>query len=298
MLPNHKVAGGSMKFAFAGIDFLGGVFEGLIEAGWSPIKLFTRPCDGIYDHNAAVVARARAARIPIQLSRIRPGDIDALQAEHGKDWALVVSGYPWLVKGWRGRAAYGLNIHPSPLPTGRGPYPLFRAVLDRYETWGVTAHVLADGFDTGDILAQDIFPLNHRETHESVLAKCQMAAKRLAAGPIARELPARWRRPEPQGDGSYWPRASDADRTLDFRQDVEAILRRVRAFGCVETIARLGEARVYVAEAQGWRETHAHTPGTVAHRHRRHVVVAALDGYVQLVRWSPVALAEAGQVGR
>ena len=26
MLPNHKVAGASMKFAFAGIDFLGGVF--------------------------------------------------------------------------------------------------------------------------------------------------------------------------------------------------------------------------------------------------------------------------------
>ncbi len=287
-----------MKFAFAGIDFLGGVFEDLIQAGWTPIKLFTRPCDGIYDHNESVVARARAARAPIQLSRIRPADLGALHAEHGTDWALVVSGYPWLVKGWRGYAKYGLNVHPSPLPTGRGPYPLFRAVLDRYETWGVTAHVLADGFDTGDILAQEVFPLHRRETHESVLAKCQMAAKRLAAGPIARELPARWRRPEPQGDGSYWPRASDADRTLDFRQDVDAILRRIRAFGCVETIARLGEARVYVAEAQGWCERHADAPGTIVHRHRRHVVVAALDGYVQLLRWSAVALAEAGQIGR
>ena len=298
MLPKHKVAGDSMKFAFAGIDFLGGVFDGLIDAGWSPIKLFTRPCDGIYDHNEVVVARARAARLPIQLSRIRPGDLDAIHAEHGTDWALVVSGYPWLVKGWRGRAAYALNVHPSPLPTGRGPYPLFRAVLDRYETWGVSVHVLADGFDTGDLLAQEIFPLTRDETHESVLAKCQMAAGRLAAGPIAKELPARWRRPEPQGDGSYWPRASDSDRTLDFRLDVETILRRVRAFGCVETLARLGDTRVYVAEARGWRERHALTPGTVAHRHRRHVIVAALDGYVQLLRWSPVALAEAGQIGR
>ncbi len=47
-----------MKFAFAGIDFLGGVFEALIEAGWTPVKLFTRACDGIYDHNEVVVARA------------------------------------------------------------------------------------------------------------------------------------------------------------------------------------------------------------------------------------------------
>ena len=287
-----------MKFAFAGIDFLGGVFEGLVEAGWTPVTLFTRPCDGVYDHNDVLVARARSLRLPIQLSRIRERDIEALQAEHGKDWALVVAGYPWLVKGWRGRAAYGLNIHPSPLPTGRGPYPLFRAVLDRYETWGVTAHVLAEGFDTGDILAQDIFGLEPAESHETVLAKCQMAARRLAVGPLGKELPARWRRAEPQGDGSYWPRATDADRTLDFRQEVEPILRRVRAFGAVETIARIGDARVYVAEAQGWRERHPHTPGTVVHRHRRHVVIAALDGYVQITRWSPVPLAEAAQVGR
>ncbi|KQS77552.1 formyl transferase [Methylobacterium sp. Leaf361] len=287
-----------MKFAFAGIDFLGGVFEGLLDAGWTPVKLFTRPCDGVYDHNEVVVARARSLRLPIQLSRIRERDIEVLQAEHGRDWALVVAGYPWLIKGWKGRAAYGLNFHPSPLPTGRGPYPLFRAVLDRYETWGVTAHVLADGFDTGDILAQEIFALSPRESHETLLAKCQMAARRLAAGPLGRDLPNRWRRSEPQGDGSYWPRATDADRTLDFRQDVETVLRRVRAFGTVETIARLGDARVYVAEAQGWQERHAHTPGAVVHRHRRHVVVAALDGYVQLTRWSPVPLAEAGQIGR
>ena len=288
-----------MKFAFAGIDFLGGVFDALIEAGWTPLKLFTRPCDGVYDHNEVVVARARSLRLPIQLSRLAQGDIDALHAEHGRDWALVVAGYPWLVRGWRGRTAFALNIHPSPLPTGRGPYPLFRAVLDAYETWGVTAHVLAeDGFDTGDILAQDIFALNERETHESLLAKCQMAAKRIASGPLARDLPARWRAAEPQGDGSYWPRATDADRTLDFRRGVEEVLRRVRAFGAVETIARLGEARVYVAEAQGWCEPHGRTPGTVVQRYRRHVVVAAGDGYVQLTRWSPVPLAEAAQIGR
>lgn len=288
-----------MKFAFAGIDFLGGVFEALIGAGWTPVKLFTRPCDGVYDHNEVVVARARAARIPVQLSRIQQADLDALNGAHGRDWALVVAGYPWLIRGWRGRASYALNFHPSPLPTGRGPYPLFRAILDSYETWGVTAHVLAeDGFDTGDILAQEIFSLSPNETHEALLAKCQMAARRLAAGPVARELPARWKRPEPQGDGSYWARANDGDRTLDFRQDVDTILRRVRAFGTVETIARLNEQRAYVAEAQGWREAHSYPPGAVVHQHRRHVVVAARDGFIQILRWSPLSLVEAGQTGR
>ncbi len=286
-----------MKFAFAGIDFLGPVFEGLIQAGWEPIKLFTRPCDGIYDHNETVVARARSLRIPMQLSRLLPADLETLHKRHGRDWALVVAGYPWLVTGWQGRAAYALNVHPSPLPDGRGPYPLFKAILDSYESWGVTAHVLAEGFDTGDILAQDIFALSAAETHESLLTKCQMAAARLTV-PIARDLPGLWRKAEPQGDGAYWPRITDGERTLDFRQDVETILRQVRAFGAIETIARIGEARVYVAAAEGWREAHRVSPGSVVHRYRRHAVVAARDGFVQLLRWSPVPLTEAAQVGR
>jgi methionyl-tRNA formyltransferase len=288
-----------VKFAFAGIDFLGGVFEALAASGWQPIKLFSRPCDGIYDHNEAVVALARRHRVPIQLSRIRVADIEALSAEHGRDWALVVAGYPWLVTGWPGRVRYALNIHPSPLPDGRGPYPLFRAILDSYESWGVTAHVLAEeGFDTGDILAQDIFPLSAAETHESLLARCQMAAMRLARGPIARELPARWRSAEPQGDGAYWARVSDLDRTLDFRQPVEAVLRRVRAFGAIETLARINDNRIFVQEAHGWTEPHRHTPGTVVHHYRRHIVVAVRDGYVQITRWSSVALADVANLGR
>ncbi len=287
-----------MKFAFAGIDFLGGVFDGLIEAGWEPVKLFTRPCDGIYDHNEVVVARARQRRLPIQLSRLKVEDLDALHRLHGRDWALVVAGYPWLVTGWHGLCRHALNLHPSPLPTGRGPYPLFRAILESYESWGVTAHVLSSGFDTGDILAQDVFPLTQTETHESLLSKCQMAAKRLAKGPIGREIGTRWRNPEPQGDGSYWPRTTDAERQLDFGKDVATVLRKVRAFGAIETIARLGENRIHVAAAEGWTESHRHAPGTVVHRHRRIVIVAARDGYVQLTRWSPVPLTEVAQIGR
>ena len=73
-----------MKFAFAGIDFLGGVLDGLVGAGWTPIKLFTRPCDGVYDHNEAVIAQARRFRVPIQMSRLLPGDLEALHAAHGR----------------------------------------------------------------------------------------------------------------------------------------------------------------------------------------------------------------------
>ena len=53
-----------------------------------------------------------------------------------------------------------------------------------------------------------------------------------------------------------------------------------------------------MAAAEGWREAHRHAPGTVVQRYRRHVVIAARDGYIQLNRWSPVPASEAGQLGR
>jgi methionyl-tRNA formyltransferase len=140
-----------MRFAFAGIDFLSDVFEGLVESGWEPVKLFTRPCDRIYDFNDLVVASAQSRRIPIQLSRITPPDLAEL-AEVGCE-VLAVAGYPWRIPAWDDDLAFAFNVHPSPLPIGRGPYPLFRAIR-KISRLGVTAHVLALNSTPVPILAQ------------------------------------------------------------------------------------------------------------------------------------------------
>jgi methionyl-tRNA formyltransferase len=284
-----------MRFAFAGIDFLGDVFLTLVDRGWTPVKLFSRPCDGVYDHNDVVVRQARSLKIPIQLSRIRIEDLEEI-GRLGCE-ALVVAGYPWLVKGWEPHLRYGLNIHPSPLPVARGPYPLFRAILDGLPGWGISAHKLAPSFDTGDILAQDVFPTAPDENHDTLLVKCQLGAKRIAAA-VAADLPALWGAATPQAGGSYWARATEGDRTLDFGQPVEAIMRKVRAFGSIECLVPLGVGKVFVRQAQGWTEAHQHRPGTVVHQYRRTVVVAARDGYISILAWSTVAPEQARDFGR
>jgi len=69
-----------VRFAFAGIDFLGDVFLTLVDRGWEPVKLFTRSCDNVYDFNDVTVTRARNLRLPIQMSRIRSADLAGLKA--------------------------------------------------------------------------------------------------------------------------------------------------------------------------------------------------------------------------
>ena len=56
-----------MRFAYAGIDFLADAYAGLVAGGWEPVKLFTRPCDGVHDVNDQVVAA---------FARRRPGRTD------------------------------------------------------------------------------------------------------------------------------------------------------------------------------------------------------------------------------
>jgi methionyl-tRNA formyltransferase len=284
-----------MRFAFAGIDFLGDVFHTLIDRGWEPVKLFTRPCDGIYDFNDVTVAKARRLRLPIQMSRIRAGDLAGLQALGCE--ALVVAGYPWLVTDWEPHLRYAVNVHPSPLPIGRGPYPLFQAILEGVPQWGVTVHALSPAFDQGAIVVQDLFEVAEHETHDTLLAKSQMAARRLSTA-LANGLPRLWDEARPQGPGTYWPRISQAQRTLDWTRPVAEVLRNVRAFGTIETLAQVEGKRVYVWEASGWTESHRHSAGTVVHKHRRHVVVAVRDGFVQLTGWSHIPPENARDTGR
>jgi methionyl-tRNA formyltransferase len=75
-------------------------------------------------------------------------------------------------------------------------------------------------------------------------------------------------------------------------------MRQVRAFGMTETIAHVNGRTVYVRRAVGWTEAHGHEPGAVVHADGRRSVVAALDGYVGLIEWSPLPLAAIEAVGR
>lgn len=280
-----------MRFAYAGIDMLAPAFEALLQCGWVPRKLFTRPCDGLVDFNDRVRVIARHCAIPVQDTRITPADIAAL-ADDGVE-CLVVAGYKWRVTGWEGVLPYAFNIHPSLLPEARGPFPVIRALLEGRSRWGVSAHKLAHDFDTGDILGREAFAVAPSDTLDSVMIRCQFAAGRLAAR-LAQDLPGSWRDAEPQGPGSYWQRPSDADRRLRFEAGTRAVLDTVRAFGRVETIARLDGHDYHVAAACGWEEAHALQPGIVVHDHGGHLTVTTRDGFVVLTRWHPVALHQRG----
>jgi methionyl-tRNA formyltransferase len=272
-----------MRFAITATDRYIGILQALLEHGWQPVKVFTTPVDGRLHHNTALLALARELGVEVQISRLGTDNLREL-GERGCD-ALVVASYCWRIGDWRPYLARAVNFHPSPLPRARGPYPAPVAILEQASHWGVCCHKLEQAFDAGDILRSIEFPLGAYEEHDSLDLKIQLAARRLA-GQVAEHFEEYWQGATPQAGGSYYPGWSDEARRLDFTQNVEPILRRLRAFGPLECIARLNDTTFFVRRAVGWTEPHGVPPGTLVYANSLAMVIAAADGYIGLTEWS------------
>lgn len=64
-----------------------------------------------------------------------------------------------------------VNVHPSILPTYRGPSPMQFAILNGDKTTGISIMLLDEGMDTGPILAQKTIELSDDETTSTLEKK-------------------------------------------------------------------------------------------------------------------------------
>ncbi|MEJ7788770.1 MAG: formyltransferase family protein [Thermoleophilaceae bacterium] len=125
-----------------------------------------------------------------------------------------------------------LNFHPAPLPDMRGLGGYNVAILEDFAEWGVSAHFVDEGFDTGDLVRVERFGIDRE--HETALSLDIRSQERLLG--VFREvidmaltgvaLPRR-----PQGEGRYVTREEfDRLRVIDLSEPPEVTERRIRAY--------------------------------------------------------------------
>jgi methionyl-tRNA formyltransferase len=122
-----------------------------------------------------------------------------------------------------------LNFHPAPLPDIRGVGGYNVALVEGMREWGVSCHFVDAGFDTGDLVEVERFPIDpgtetafslDLESQERLYELFKRVMRRALAG---EELPR-----EPQGDGRYVDREEfEALRRVRPGDDLE---RKLRAF--------------------------------------------------------------------
>lgn len=101
---------------------------------------------------------------------------------------IVIACFPWRLPDWLlVLPPHGcLNVHPSLLPDGRGPEPVFWAFRWGLAETGVTLHVMDAGFDTGPVVAQRRIVVPENATMPAL--ECDLA--RIGADLLTDTLPA------------------------------------------------------------------------------------------------------------
>lgn len=195
----------------------------------------------------ALVYLAWARRIPVlQVANLADAATVAALAGYRPD-VIAVACFPWrLPPAVLALPRLGaLNVHPSLLPAGRGPAPLFWTFRLGERRTGVTVHLMTDELDAGDILLQEalevpegIAGLDLEERCAEVGGRLLVEAIRALAGGTA------VRRPQDPAAASYHPWPPPADLVVDPDRPAGW------AFGFIRGVASLGYQPVVHCEGE------------------------------------------------
>ena len=119
----------------------------------------------------ALTARERGVPL-LQPARLRDAGTVAAIAELGPDIGVLADFGRIVPPPLLALPVHGfLNVHPSLLPRHRGAAPIAGAILAGDAETGVTVMAMDAGLDTGPVVATERWPLDGRETAESLEAR-------------------------------------------------------------------------------------------------------------------------------
>jgi methionyl-tRNA formyltransferase len=206
---------------------------------------------------------------------------------HARDDLVLVSlEFDRLLPIARYRSPQLFNIHFSALPKFRGMYTSAWPILRGEPESGVTLHVIDEGIDTGDVIAQIRFPIGPEDTARDLYLKYIEHGIRLFKANIRGLIADRYeRRPQRESDASYFSRGSIdyASVVIELDRAAADVKNQIRAFTFAEyQLPRVHGLAVDRAEILG-RES-SMPAGSLVEATADNVVVATRDFDVRLRR--------------
>ncbi|RED86305.1 methionyl-tRNA formyltransferase [Cohnella phaseoli] len=122
-----------------------------------------------------------------------------------------------------------INVHGSLLPRYRGGAPIQRSIIDGEKVTGVTLMYMAEGLDTGDMIAKVEVPITDEDTAGTMFEKLSEAGSKLLLEWLPRIADGTaGRTPQIDEESTYAPNLSREDEKLDWSQSSRRIFDRVR----------------------------------------------------------------------
>lgn len=175
-----------------------------------------------------------------------------------------------------------VNVHSSLLPKYRGAAPINWAILNGEDETGVTIMYMAEGMDTGDILAQAKTPIDINENAAQLFARLADMGAKLLVNTVA-ELEEGRIKPIPQ-DGAiatHAPMLSKEQSPLDWTRTARQLHDQVRGlYPWPAATAVLDGVRCKILRTALADETTGSAPGAVLQADKKGLRVACGDGRV------------------
>jgi methionyl-tRNA formyltransferase len=230
--------------------------EALAEAGHPPLTLFTLPPGRASRHSdyldLAPVAARHGVRVVHAPNVNAPEVLDELRGLD-LDYLLVI-GWSQICRGELLTAARrgGIGYHPAALPQNRGRAVIPWTIIQGLQTTGSTLFWMDEGVDSGDILAQETFPVAPDETAASLYEKHVRAAGRLVRSAIPGLVDGTAPRvPQDHARATWCSLRTADDGLIDWSRPAREVWTLVRAAGepYPGAFTFLGTERIVVREA-------------------------------------------------
>jgi methionyl-tRNA formyltransferase len=170
-----------------------------------------------------------------------------------------------------------INLHGGKLPDYRGAAPINWQIINGEVTGGCCIIYVDEGIDTGDIIAQEIYPITPDDTHASVLQKTLDIFPPLLVKVLG-EIEAGTVKAKPQDPtvGGYYCRRYPRDSQIDWKSmtdlQVHNLVRGMHGPYPAAFTSCNGQ-KVEIDQTQLLEETIRGIPGRVPHKRGNSVVV-------------------------
>jgi methionyl-tRNA formyltransferase len=256
--------------------------EALLDTGHDVVLAVTHPpsdhaYEKIWSDSVAELATARG--VPVVL-RNRPDDSLVLRLKEADPDLIVANNWrTWLPPSVFGLPRHGtLNVHDSLLPAYAGFSPLIWALINGEPEVGVTAHLMNEDLDAGDIVVQRSVPVGPTDTatdlfHKTVALIAPVVTESLSLIASGRTS---WT-PQDRTKASFFHKRSIEDSRMDWTWPAADLERLVRAQSdpYPNAFTYHNGTRIRVVSAAVSRAHYGGTPGRIFIRESDGIVIVA-----------------------
>ena len=120
-----------------------------------------------------------------------------------------------------------INIHPSLLPSYRGPVPTAWAIQNGETNFGITIHYMDEGIDTGDILVQEKYTIAEDETGYELYSRAMKLGAKLLEDNFENIINKKLKPIKQNGKSSYYGKKNGKYK-IDWKDSAKNINNKIR----------------------------------------------------------------------